>query len=395
MAPWYLEFDPPEALSRFLDEIRLGREDYERAMNEVARLCPPEVGEARVRRLLEEEGFLGEFSLHPSPHRRLVRHPLPLLMSGFGRTAPTLCELLRLGLDLRAVKHLEGIRAVMKRLSDTQDVENVIGTLFEIEVLSFLVRAETQPELMGTPDARATVDGKRVSIEILHRGAPAWRVVTAQIVAGLAFLSFGEVTVKLEPGIGGPGKQLEMFATNLVSHIRSVVESRDGDTVTHGSGPNYSFQHDPLGPARSLDIKFKEESYADLLEGLAYGILRDKDEKQGQLRQAHASGDTCLFAVDVRPLLPAVPALSGNGYLESIRRRLMPERKAIIKGLRRFMDEADLLDGVLLWSRKSPLQIGLRELLHDPWQVSLICRDEEIPVTVDGLSGALGGILKR
>ena len=128
---------------------------------------------------------------------------------------------------------------------------------------------------------------------------------------------------------------------------------------------------------------------------MAYGILRDKDEKQGQLRQAHASGDTCLFAVDVRPLLPAVPALSGNGYLESIRRRLMPERKAIIRGLRRFMDEADLLDGVLLWSRKSPLQIGLRELLHDPWQVSLICRDEEIPVTVDGLSGALGGIVKR
>ncbi len=163
LAPWYLE---SAQYGDILEQLGIGEEEYSEAVDEVLEVFPLEWAGKEYGRIVGSGGPK-HFSLRPSPFHGLAHHPLPALLIGAGRSIWPMVELVRLGNDLLATKSLLKIHSLRR---DLRDSDQFLGRLFELEALAEFARHGLQPEILETPDCRLQIAGRRVYVEMRHRG---------------------------------------------------------------------------------------------------------------------------------------------------------------------------------------------------------------------------------
>jgi hypothetical protein len=360
----------PAFYGRFIADRGLDEGEYREAVGALAGLMPFEEAQKKYDAVV---GAGAQHSLlHPVPGRRLTYHPLPYLLGGPIPDTSSLCDLVRLGLDLVATNDILGTQRVRNRLLV---LEGYLGALFEIEVGAELVRAKLRPTRSeGTPDWLIQLDGVTVGVECRYQEAMLPIAIAPRLMALLFSRDFGTFRIHFKPGAGG----VDTVDTIMASLDADVEELLSGRAVSC-CRPWYDIQYDPGTLGRAVQIHFGApgDKYTATLARKAEGWVREKHKRLTRAGRA----TPCLVALDFRSLVGGLPKAGGPAasmpYYQQQMKQLGwgDQRDGLIEGVRQFLTTETIISGALTWWRRFEFEITDMERLWRPWEVVLMTKD--------------------
>ena len=366
-------FDPT-FYTTFIADRGLDEDTYRPAVSALTALMPQREIEREYDTLVEARAQPS--LLHPASGHRLTHHPLRYLLGGPVYDANSLCELVRLGLDLVETDGIAGIQAVRRRLLV---LEEYLGALFEIEVGAELVRAGLEPTRSDAPDWLIKVGGSTAGIECRYQGAPLPIAILPRLLVHLAFREFGTLRIAFKPGAGG-ADSIETVMTSLASGVDACL---DGRAIDHDSSW-YRIHYDDTG-LRTLDISLSEggHTYSTILARKARDWMRQKRE---QLTQPGRPRPPSLVALDFRSLIGGLPRPGGSAssdpYYTDVANRLGlgDQRSALLESVTEFLVSDATISGALTWWRRFEFENTNYQRLWRPWEVLLLTKDNIYPI---------------
>jgi len=362
---WFLD----DSSQRALLNLGVSAAHQTEAFEELMRVFPLEWLQTQVA----NTGLVGHRQwLHaPVGSASSAQHPVPQIMLARAHDHWMLAELFRLADDLFQIRSLTGAPRLTQRL---QYLDEYPGALFEVEVLSALLRADLKPEIIATvrgeptPDLRFMQNGRSFQIENAVRGMPFALLVMNQFFQNLVSLEFGHLRLEFSPSFGGSGENVHQMAALLTAQAVELINGGHANASEMG----WTLSHDASGSERTLTTSWGgTPGFRAKISGHVRGILLSKAR---QLAQTNASRS--IITLDTRSLIPGdVPSLHPF-HLET--------RDAVVEGIRDGLDDEPLIAAVLLWRRPSAgLTMTLQRAVAWPDEIQVYVRDRSLVAVND------------
>lgn len=361
--PEWIWFRDPQNYSPVLARLGLDEGTYLDVWDEVTRVFP--LHWARETHAKVKQGY-GWTALHPPVLGWLEHHPVATFLATRPHGWATVAALLRLGLDLIRTRDLPRIQSLRV---DLRNLDQYVGRLFELEVLSEFARRGWAPEIVGTPDFRFHIDGIEAYAEARHRGAPfgmaVFRLVHPPMDADWHLL---KITLKRISGV-----QAEVGA--IAGRINKDVETILGtahDSPASIETDDYAIKHVAEGERRTIQLSYgRHESYSSELEHLVLGTLQDKS---AQIKPVASKGYPSILLLDCRSLFSPEPRKPDDARVAN-RARFMA---SILAGGDRFLAENQWVSGIIWWWKRADWPLSLSEMIHEPPLISMTAADGHI-----------------
>jgi hypothetical protein len=374
-------FPPPSAIQESLRKIGLSDDEYASAVDQLKAVFPQDWAEGECEKITQKHHGVRQVPLHVAPGSYLMHHPIPcLLLMPNLIVSTSFCELLALGRDLFATKHISGIQGIRKKLRDEQQFSS---SLFEVEVLAEFARGKLSPEKLPerrnqrTPDAKITAKGTPIYAEIQNRGAPRWRSIVSLLFLELAFKDFGHITLTFDPKRLGSAKERDdVLAARIGCEVVVIVE-RASAVTGHDAAGVCKIDYDPQGDPRSVTFVYQGGSSTER-DLIASAVVNTLLNKEVQLQDEATAGHKCIVAMDFRSILVAgLDEAQKTAYTGFYATHSHAYRSNLIQAVQEFVSRSNVVSGVLGWWRKSELHMTPRERVFDPFRLSLITEHGE------------------
>jgi hypothetical protein len=247
-----------------------------------------------------------------------------------------------------------------------RNLDQYVGRLFELEVLSEFTRRGWAPEIVGTPDFRFHVDGIEAYAEARHRGAP-FGMALSRLVHLPMDADWHLLKIKLKR-ISVRQAEVGTLAGRINKDLETILRTAH-DSPTSIETDDYAIKHIAEGERRTVQLSYgRHESYSSELEHLVLGTLQDKSD---QIKAVASQGYPSILVLDCRSLLSPEPRKLDDARVAN-RSRFMTR---ILAGGDRFLAENQWVSGIIWWLKKADWPLSLYEMIHEPPLISMTAAD--------------------
>jgi hypothetical protein len=358
--PEWIWFRDPENYSPVLPKLGLDEGTYLDVWDEVTRVFP--LHWARETHAKENQSY-GWTGLHPPVLGWLAHHPVASFLATRPYGWATVAPLLRLGLDLIRTRDLPRTQSLRV---DLRNLDQYVGRLFELEVLSEFARRGWAPEIVGTPDFRFHINGIEAYAEARHRGAP-FGMALSRLVHTPMDADWHRLNITLKR-ISGVHAEVSAIAGRINKDVETILGTAHDSPISIETD-DYAMEHIAEGERRTIRLSYgSHESYASELEHLVLGTLRDKS---AQIKAVAAKGHPAILLLDCRSLISPEPRTPDDARVAN-RAKYMTR---ILAGGDRFLAENQWVSGIIWWWKKADWPIRLSEMIHEPPLISMLTAD--------------------
>lgn len=355
--PEWLWFNDAENFEKISFNLCIPIDDYVAAIQEMLEVFP--VGWAR-KVAPREVGYVGYAGIHPMAFEWLDFHPIARFITQKPYNAfACLAPIVRLGMDLIRTRHVPKIQTVRKEL---RSLEQYSGRLFELEILSTLLRVGLEPQILGTPDFFLKFNERAIFLEARHRGVPFWMNVASNI-----YMATDESSpaVRVEiTYVSGVRKE----ASELCAEISAELKTMDLTVLLTGKPivrRRYIIRHEPDAKPGTMIVGYGEDKpWATEIVNFVYRTLC---EKRDQLWKVKSSENVCVLLIDCRSLLTE-EFTEKSGVRHDWREQV---KAGILKAGEKFLEENGWISGIIWFWRTKSWPINLESVINDPLPVSL------------------------
>jgi hypothetical protein len=350
---WFLD---PANYSQVLGTFQVSENIYLNAWGEVLNVFPRTW--ARKTMLARIGGPTAQ-GIHPPFFGWLHYHPVAHFLSQHVFAWSSAVHVLRLGMELLNTRDIPRIQSLRR---DLKNLDQYIGRLFELEVLSDLAARGLQPSIYGTPDFRFRVGNTSVYAEARHRGLPFGMATTFGIHPPID-ANWHSIRVTLRKVSGTRSDMLDL-ELRINRDIAEMFRS-PADSIPQVVREDYTIEHTEDGEARTMSISYgKDESWRSELRRVTHLTLVEKSK---QIRPIALSGHRVALMMDCRSLVSPL-AKSGN---PSVDKHNTEQRNSVLDAGAQFLEENQWVSGIVWWWKHTAWAKKLAEDLHQPWHFSV------------------------
>jgi hypothetical protein len=270
--PEWLWFNDAENFEKISIKLGIAIDDYVAAIHEILEVFPV----SWAKEISPHEiGYVGYAGIHPMPFKWLDFHPIARFITQKPYNAfACLAPIVRLGIDLIRTRQVQKIQAVRKELLS---LEQYSGRLFELEILSTLLRTGFEPKIVGTPDFFLKFNGREIFLEARHRGVPFWMNVASNINM---IMDESSPAVRVEiTYVSG----IRQEASEMCAEISAELKSMDLSALLAGEPvvrKRYTIRHEPDAKPGTMIVGYGEDkAWATEIEKFVYRTLCEKRDQ--------------------------------------------------------------------------------------------------------------------